>query len=111
MHFIINLLLSALVLFAAAYIMPQVTIRNYGTAIIAALLIGVLNATVGFLLRLPLNLVKLGLVSFLVRLLVTAVIIKLVDKLMSGFEVKGFTPAIVLAIIVALAGIVIDRLY
>jgi putative membrane protein len=111
MHFIINLLLSALVLFAAAYIMPQVTIRNYGTAIIAALLIGVLNATVGFLLRLPLNLVTLGLVSFLVRLLVTAVIIKLVDKLMSGFEVKGFTPAIVLAIIVALAGIVIDRLY
>lgn len=107
MHFLINLLLSALVLFAAAYIMPQVTIRNYGTAIIAALLIGVLNATVGFLLRLPMNVVTLGLVS----LLVTAVIIKLVDKLMSGFEVKGFTPAIVLAIIVALAGTVMDRIY
>jgi putative membrane protein len=111
MHFLINLLLSALVLFAAAYIMPQVTLRNYGTAIIAALLIGLLNATVGFLLRLPINIVTLGLISFLVRLLVTAVIIKLVDKLMSGFEVKGFTPAIVLAIIVALAGTVIDRIY
>jgi putative membrane protein len=111
MHFIINLLLSALILFAAAYIMPQVTIRNYGTAIVAALLIGVLNATIGFLLRLPLNIVTLGLVSFLVRLLITAVIIKLVDKLMSGFEVKGFMPAIVLAIIVALSGTVIDRIY
>ncbi len=111
MNFIISLLINAAVVFVVAYIMPQINIRNYGLAIIVALLIGILNATVGWLLRLPLNVVTLGLVSFLVRLLVTAVIIKLVDKLFKGFEVRGFWPALVLAVVMALAGSLLDSVF
>jgi putative membrane protein len=108
MDFIINLLINAVVVFVLAYIMPQINIKNYGVAILVALVIGVLNATVGFLLRLPLNIVTLGLLSFFVRLLVSAVIIKLVDKLFRGFEVKGFWPALVLALALALVSALAD---
>jgi putative membrane protein len=111
MHFIINLLISAVVIFIIAYIMPQVTIKSFGTAIIVAILIGLLNATVGFLLRLPMNLLTLGLLSFVVRLIVTAIVIKIADKLVRGFEVKGFMPALVMAIAMALAGTLIDRVF
>jgi putative membrane protein len=111
MDFIIHLLINAAVIFVVAYIMPQIHIRNYGLAIIVAIVIGLLNATIGFLLRLPLNVVTLGLLSFFVRLLVTAVIIKLVDKLFRGFEIKGFWPALVLALVMALAGSFLDSMY
>lgn len=111
MHFIINLLISAAVIFIIAYVMPQVTIRSFGTAIIVAILIGLLNATVGFLIRLPMNILTLGLLSFVVRLIVTAIVIKIVDKIVGGFEVKGFMPAIVMAVAMALAGTLIDRAF
>jgi putative membrane protein len=111
MHFIINLLINALIVFAIAYIMPQITIRNYGVAILVAFLIGLLNATVGLLIRFPLNVVTLGLISFIIRLFVTAIVIKIVDKFVSGFEVRGFTAAIVMAILLALASALVDYVF
>ena len=104
MGFILELLINAVVLFLLAYLMPSVTIKNYGTAIGVALVIGILNATVGFLLRIPLNIVTLGLLNFVVRLVVTAVVIKLADKLFTGFEVKGFGSALIIALVMALVG-------
>jgi putative membrane protein len=110
MDFIIHLLINADIVFILAYIMPSVHIRSFGAAIWVALLIGVLNATIGFLLRLPLNVLTLGLLSFFVRLIVTAVIIKLVDKFVRKFEVRGFMPAIVIALALALGGALLDSL-
>ncbi|HYD20165.1 MAG TPA: phage holin family protein, partial [Flavipsychrobacter sp.] len=72
MGWLIQLLVNAAILLLMAKIMPSVKVRNYGTAIGVALVVGLLNATVGFLLRFPLNLVTLWLLSFLVRLIVTA---------------------------------------
>ncbi len=109
MNFIINLLISAGVLMLMAYIMPQVKIKSFGTALWVAFLVGILNATVGLLLRLPLNLVTFFLLSFVVRLVITAVIIKLVDKLVGNFEIKGFWPALVIAIALAIAGTLLNR--
>jgi len=104
MGFILELLINAGVLFLLAYLMPSVIIKNYGTAIGVALVIGILNATVGFLLRIPLNIVTLGLLNFVVRLVVTAVVIKLADKLFTGFEVRGFGSALIIALVMALVG-------
>jgi putative membrane protein len=104
MNWILQLLLNAGVLLLAAKIMPSVKIRSFGTAVLVALVIGILNATIGFLLRLPLNLLTLGLLSFFVRLIVLAIVIKIADKFFSGFEVRSFTTAIILACIMAIAG-------
>lgn len=109
MGFIIDLLINAGVVMLIAYMMPQIQVKSFGTALWVAFLIGILNATVGLLLRFPLNLVTFFILSFAVRLVVTAIIIKLVDKLVANFEVRGFWPALVLAIALAIAGTLLDQ--
>jgi len=63
-----------------------------------------LNATIGFAIRLPLNILTPGLISFLVRLLVSAIMIKLADTLLPGFKVNDRIPAFIIAICMAIAG-------
>ena len=109
MEFIVNLLVSAGVLLLLEYIIPQIRVKSFGTALWVAFLIAVFNATIGILLRFPLNLVSLFLLQFVVRLIVTAIIIKIVDKLVGNFEVKGFWPALIIAIALAIAGTVVSR--
>ena len=108
MYWILQLLVNAGVLFLLAGVMTDVKVRSYGTAVVVALVIGILNATVGFLLRLPLNIITLGLLSFFVRLLVTAIVIKITDKFFAGFEVRTFTSALLIAIAMAIAGTLLD---
>jgi putative membrane protein len=108
MDFIIQLLVNAGILLILAYMMPSVAIKNFTTAILVALVVGILNATIGYLLRLPLNIVTLGLLSFVIRLLVTAVMIKIADKFFSGFIVKGFLPAVIIAVVIAIVGSVLS---
>ncbi|KAA5547759.1 phage holin family protein [Adhaeribacter rhizoryzae] len=109
MDFIINLLVSAGVLLLLAYIMPQVHVKSFLTALWVALLIGILNATIGLLLRFIGNLFTLFLLSFIIKLIVTAIVIKIADKLTRNFEVKGFWPALVIAIALAIASTLVDR--
>lgn len=104
MNWVLQLLVNAGVLLLLANIMPSVKVKSYGTAILVALVIGFLNATVGMLIRFPLNLVTLWLLSFLVRLIVTALMIRLTSSLFSGFEVRGFWSAFIIAIVLALTG-------
>lgn len=108
MNFILELLLNAGVLFLLAAALPSVNIKNYGTAIGVALVVGLLSATIGWVMRGVLNVVTLGLLSFVVRLVVSAIVIKIADKFFSGFEVKTWTAAFVLAACIALAGTLLN---
>lgn len=108
MNLILSILLNAAILLGMTYILPTVTIKNFTTAILVALVIGLLNATIGWLLRFPLNLVTFGLLSFIVHMVVTAVMIKVADKLFSDFYIKGFTPALIIALVMAITGSVIS---
>ncbi|TDQ09371.1 phage holin family protein [Pedobacter metabolipauper] len=101
MRLIVEILLMGLAVFLGAKLVPGVTIDGYGTAIIAAILIALANATIGFILRVltfPINFLTLGLVSFIISVLM----ILLVDNVMAGFSTTGFWAAAFLAIIVAL---------
>jgi putative membrane protein len=101
MRFIIEILLMGLAMLLGAYLVPGVQIDGFGTAIIAAVLIALANATIGFILRVltfPINFLTLGLVSFII----TVLMILLVDNVMSGFNTTGFLAAAILAIVVAL---------
>ena len=104
MHFIIELLVNAGIILLLSHFLPTIIIRNFGTAILVALVIGLLNATIGTVIRFPLNLLTLGLLSFVIRLLVTAVVVKIADAIFAGFEIKGFTPALILAFALAIDG-------
>jgi putative membrane protein len=104
MNFIFELLFNALVILLLSRFMSTVHVKNYGTALGVAVVIAILNATIGALLRFPLNLVTLFLLSFVVRLIVTAVMIKIADAIFSGFSVEGFKTALIMAVILAIAG-------
>jgi len=108
MNFLLHLLIDATVIFGLAYLMPQIDVKSFGTALLVALLLAVLNFLIGWLIRFPLNLVTLFLLSGLVRLVVTALILKLIDKMLSSFTIHGFWPALLIAVAIALAGYVID---
>ncbi len=109
MNLILHLLLDAAVIFGLAYLMPQVDVKNFGTALLIAVLLGLLNFFIGWLIRFPLNLVTFFLLTGIVRIIVTALLLKLIDKVMDSFTIVGFWPALVIALAVAVAGMLIDR--
>lgn len=101
MRFLIEILLMGLAMLIGAYVVPGVEVDGYGSAIIAAILIALANATIGFILRIftfPLNFLTLGLISFIISVLM----ILLVDSMMDGFNTTGFLAAAILAIVVAI---------
>lgn len=116
MEWLIHILLNAIVLLIAAKLMASVEVRNFTTALITALLIGVIGFLIGWLLEFVLNLATLGLfyftgLSFIIRIVVNAIIIEIVDHLSRGFNTRGFLPSLWLAIIIALVGSIADSAF
>jgi len=100
MDLLIKILLNALVLFAAAYLLrPHVKILNFGRALVLAIVLAILNGTLGTFLKaisLPFNVITFGLFSFVIN----ALMILIADYFMKGFQVRGFWWALVLAVLV-----------
>jgi putative membrane protein len=98
---IIHWFLSALSLIIVAHIVPGFEVRNFGTALIAAIIIGLINATLGFILKiltLPLTILTFGL--FL--LIINALMLKFAAALVPGFTVHYFSSAFFGAIVLSL---------
>jgi putative membrane protein len=98
--FLITWLVSTAVLILASYIVPGFTVSTFTAALIAALVIGIINAVVVpvlNLLALPLNILTLGLFSFVV----SAVGLLLTSALVPGFVIAGFWPALLAAVFIA----------
>lgn len=103
---IIEFLLMGLAVLVGAYIVPGVSVDGFGSALLAAVLIAITNATIGTILRVftfPLNFLTLGLMSFIISVLM----ILLVDHWMEGFNTTGFLAATVFALVLALVKAVI----
>lgn len=101
-RFIVRAIFAALGLWAASALVPGVRVDDTGTLIVAAVLLGVVNAVVRpvvFILTLPITLLTLGL--FL--LVVNAAMIGLVAMLLGGFHVDGLIPGILAAIVTGVA--------
>lgn len=110
MKLIVEILLMGLAMLIGAYVVPGVQVDGYLSAIIAAVLIAVANATIGLILRIftfPLNVLTLGLISFII----TVLMVLLVDNLMEGFNTSGFFAAAILAIVIALLKMVLDSVF
>ena len=106
---LLHWLISAVSLLIVTYIIPGIEVRGFGTALIAALVIGLVNATLGFILKivtLPLTLLTFGL--FL--LVINALMLQLVSHLVPGFAVSGFWAAFFGAIVLSLVSMVLRSL-
>ncbi|HEY1963768.1 MAG TPA: phage holin family protein [Acidobacteriaceae bacterium] len=94
-------IVGAITLFVIAYFVPGFHIRGFASALIAVLVIGLLNATLGLLLKIltfPLSILTLGL--FL--LVINAFVLMIASSLVPGFHVDTFGSAFVGAVILAL---------
>lgn len=109
MRLIIEILLTGIAVSVAAFLIPGVHVDGFLSAILAGILIAVVNATIGTLLRIftfPVNILTLGLMSFII----TVLMVLLVDKLMTGFETTGFFAAVLFAIVLSLIKMVFGSL-
>ena len=107
MKLIARWLLLAAALLLVANLYPGVTVSGFGTAMIAALVLGLLNTLVRpllVLLTLPVTLITLGLFLFVINALMFWAAAKLLD----GFEVTGFAAALIGSLIYSACGMVID---
>jgi len=101
MKLIIEILLMGVAVAVAAFLLSGVQVNGFLSAIIAGVLIALANATIGTILRLltfPINILTLGIMSFII----TVLMVLLVDSLMDGFNTDGFFSALLFAIVLAL---------
>jgi putative membrane protein len=87
LRLLLNWVLSALAVWIVAHVVPGIYVSGATAALIAALAIGFINATVGLLLKVltfPLTLLTLGLFWFVIN----AAMLKLAAVLVPGFEVR-----------------------
>lgn len=101
MDIIIKILISAGAVFAVSYILSGVTVKSFGTAILVAIVLGIVNAIIRpilVILTIPVTILTLGL--FL--LVINALMIMLVDAVIAGFKVKNFWWALLFSIILSL---------
>ena len=107
MKLILRWLLLAAALLLVAYLYPGVTVTSFTAAMIAALVLGLLNTIVRpllVLLTLPVTLLTLGLFLFVINALMFWAAAGVID----GFNVNGFVAALVGSLIYSLCGMVID---
>ena len=106
MRLLLHWILSAIALLLVSHLVPGFHVAGVLPALIAALVIGLLNATVGLFLKIitfPLTILTLGI--FL--LVINAIMILLAARLVPGFHVHGFAPAFWGAVVLALLGMLI----
>ena len=107
MKLIIRWLLLAAALLLVAYLYPGVSITSFGAALIAALVLGLLNTIVRpllVLLTLPVTVLTLGLFLFVIN----ALMFWAAASVLAGFNVAGFSAALIGSLIYSLCGMVID---
>lgn len=89
MRILINWVLSALIVFALAYLFTGVTISGFSTALVVALVLGIVNAFVrpiALFLTLPINLLTLGLFTLVVNTLMVLLVVWIVP----AFSIASF---------------------
>ncbi|MBI4524306.1 MAG: phage holin family protein [Deltaproteobacteria bacterium] len=96
MYFIITLVLNALALLLVSRVISGIRIDDFLAAVFAALVLGLLNALIRpilVILTLPLNILTLGLFTFVIN----ALMLWIAAAVVSGFSIDRFFPTAVLA--------------
>jgi len=107
MKMIVRWLLLAAALLLVANLYPGVVVKSFGSALIAAFVLGLFNALLRpilVLLTLPVTLVTLGLFLFIIN----ALMFYFAASVLDGLSVTGFGAALIGSLIYSLCGVVID---
>ena len=94
----------------AAYLIPGITVSGFFSALFVALFLGIINTLVRpflILITLPINILTLGLFTFVIN----AVLVLLVSKVVHGFEVKGFWWAMLFSIVLSVVQYILNKIF
>jgi len=104
---VVRWLLLAAALLLVAHLYPGVQVASFTSALIAALVLGLLNALLRpilVLLTLPVTVLTLGLFLFVIN----ALMFYFAASMLDGFHVAGFVAALIGSLLYSLCGLVID---
>ncbi len=110
MHLLVNWMLSALALWLVARIVPGIYVRDYGAALIATVVIAIVDTLLGWplhILTFPLTIVTLG----LFWLIVNAFLLKVASAFVPGFTVNGFVAAFFGSIMLTVLHFIMGRMF
>lgn len=105
MRLIGNWILSAIALLIVAYIVPGFYVSSFLAALVAAAVIGIINATLGLILKVltfPLTVLTLG----IFWIVINAVMLELASMFVHGFAIRTFTAAFIGAILLSLINMI-----
>ncbi len=108
-HWIVGWLVSAFALWIVAQIVPGIEVRDFGAAMLATIVIGIVNAVIGPVLKFlafPLTVLTLGL--FL--LVINAALLMLAAALTPGFRVRGFLNAVLGSLVLTILSSLLRQL-
>ncbi|HKM85206.1 MAG TPA: phage holin family protein [Terriglobales bacterium] len=109
MRLLLHWILSAIAVWIVAHVVPGISVSGPVAALIAAAVIGLVNATLGLLLKIltfPLTILTLGLFWFVIN----ALMLELAAALVNGFYVRNFVAALIGAVMLSLVSSVLQWL-
>lgn len=108
-HLIVKILVNAAALMFTSTLIDGIYVDGWGAVIIAAIILGIVNAIIRplfMLFTLPLNVMTLGLLTFVIN----GLMLKLTATVVGGFEIVGLWPAIVGSVILSVVSTVLNWL-
>lgn len=106
MRLLLNWLLSAIALLIVAHVVPGFIVSGFVAALLASVVIGFVNATLGLALKVitfPLTVITLGIFWFVIN----ALMLLLASAIVPGFQVSGFGAAFIGAIVLAVVNAIV----
>jgi putative membrane protein len=101
MIFVIHWLITTIAILIAAYLLPGVTVKGFFAALVTALVLGLINTFIRpilLILTLPINILTLGLFTFVIN----ALLIMLTSAVVPGFDVRSFWWALLFSFVLSL---------
>lgn len=109
MNYIIRAVLFVIAVMLVAWVVPGISVSGIWGALIVSIVLGLINAFVKpviYFISLPLNILTLGLFSFVIN----ALLLMLAGQITPGFSVSGFWSALLGSTLLAILGIGINRI-
>ena len=110
MVIILSYLLKSLAVFFVAKMLPGIYIKNFGTAVLVALIYGAINFFLGrilFFLAFPVILITFGLFTFIIN----AFLLWITDKMIEDFEINNFGTTILAAFLITVSDKLLNLIF
>ncbi len=110
MRLVVKWLVMTISIGITAYLIPGIKLGGFTSALLVALFLGIVNTLIRpflILITLPINILTLGLFTFVIN----AVLVLLASKVVSGFVVNGFWWAMLFSIVLSIVQHILNRIF